>query len=75
MLNSNFKRYHFFSFISSMFSILSSFQLGIFFSIKNNTNLYFAFIYLLLAIIFCIYGCKYFNKTFQLKKNAKRDFK
>lgn len=74
MFNSNYKRCHFFNFISSMFSILSAFQLGIFITIKNNTNLYFAFIYLLIAIIFCIYGSKYFDKTYQLKKNAKIEF-
>lgn len=74
MFNSNYKRYNFYSCLSSLFSILSAFQLGIFITIKNNTNLYFAFIDLLIAIIFCIFGSKYFNRTYQLKKNAKKEF-
>lgn len=73
MLNTNYKRYNFYSFLSSLFSLMSMFQLGIYFATKNSTNAYFFIIIGLTAMLWYIYSSIYFNKTYQLKKNAKKE--
>lgn len=74
MFNSIYKRYNLFNFLAFMFFGYSAINIGIFITNNNTKFLLVSIIYILLCFIFAIYETKYFNKTYQLKKNAKKEF-
>ena len=74
MLSSNFKRYEFFTFIAGLFFMAVAFMLGRYSICKIDIILLYVLIFALVGVIFFIYSEKYFNLTYQLKKNSKKEF-
>lgn len=71
--NTNLKRFNLFNYLSTFLLIFCFFFFGRFCVIKLYLDLSFSIYCFLLSIIFAIYTDKYYDKTYQLKKNAKKE--
>lgn len=74
MLNTNFKRYNLFNILAFIFFGECAYYLGVFAFNHDIKFLLISIIQFLVCILFGMVENHYFNKTYQLKKNAKKEF-
>ena len=73
LLNTNFKKCLFYFILMFIFLMDFMFQVGIYSVTSNIVSALIGAIFILLTFICCMLFAKYFGKTFQLKKNAKKE--
>lgn len=74
MFNTNLKRFNLFNILSFWFFGNCAYYLGLSVQAESFTAFLVSLVAFLLCIIFSIFENKYFNRTYQLKKNAKKEF-
>lgn len=74
MLNSNYKRYCFWSFFDFLFTFLSFGSIFLFNFLSDYSFLATFGIFGGLSLVCSCYNSIYFNKVYQFKKNAKKPF-